>query len=184
MIYTCTVDTPLGAMTAAAENGALTGLWFTGQKYYPAAGGWTPKPDYPAFAALRNWLAVYFSGRAPPRWKDRRLPGAGPGLRLNPQGTAFQNEVWEILLAIPYGELSTYGEIAKQMAAARDLPSMSAQAVGGAVGHNPISILIPCHRVVGSSGKLTGYAGGLEKKSALLRLEGHKFFYNGGIAYS
>jgi methylated-DNA-[protein]-cysteine S-methyltransferase len=179
MIYTCTVDTPLGAMTAAAGDGALTGLWFTGQKYYPPTGDWTPQPDYPAFTALRDWLGVYFSGRAPPPWKNRRLPGAGletgsGKLRLNPQGTAFQKAVWEILLAIPYGELSTYGAIAKELAAVRNLPAMSARAVGGAVGHNPISILIPCHRVVGSSGKLTGYAGGLDKKSALLRLESRR----------
>ncbi|MDR2257697.1 MAG: methylated-DNA--[protein]-cysteine S-methyltransferase [Treponema sp.] len=177
MIYTCTVDTPLGAMTAAAEDGALTGLWFTGQKYYPPAGGWTPKPDYPAFEALRKWLEVYFSGRAPPPWKNRRLPASGPDagagkLRLNPRGTDFQKAVWEILLAIPYGELSTYGAIAKELAAARGVDSMSARAAGGAAGRNPISILIPCHRVVGSTGGLTGYAGGLDKKRALLRLEG------------
>jgi methylated-DNA-[protein]-cysteine S-methyltransferase len=165
-------------MTAAAEDGALTGLWVIGQKYYPPAGDWTSRPDYPVFEALREWLAVYFSGRAPPPWKGRRLPGAGAEtgageLRLNPRGTDFQKAVWEILLAIPYGELSTYGAIAKELAAARGLDSMSAQAAGGAVGHNPISVLIPCHRVLGSTGSLTGYAGGLDKKRALLRLEGH-----------
>jgi methylated-DNA-[protein]-cysteine S-methyltransferase len=169
-------------MTAAAEDGALTGLWFIGQKYYPPTGGWTPGPDYPVFGALREWLAVYFSGRAPPPWENRRLSGDGPGtgadagagkLRLNPRGTDFQKAVWEILLAIPYGRMSTYGAIAKELAAARGLASMSAQAAGGAVGHNPISVLIPCHRVVGSTGSLTGYAGGLDKKRALLRLEGH-----------
>jgi methylated-DNA-[protein]-cysteine S-methyltransferase len=174
MIYTCTVDTPLGAMTASAEEEALTGLWFIGQKYYPRTGAWTRSPEYPPFEALRDWLEGYFSGKAPPPWKDRRLPGTAGKLRLHPQGTAFQKAVWEILLAIPYGELSTYGAIAKQLAADRGLRSMSAQAAGGAVGHNPVSILIPCHRVVGATGDLTGYAGGLDKKKSLLRLEGHK----------
>jgi methylated-DNA-[protein]-cysteine S-methyltransferase len=173
------VDTPLGAMTAAAENGALTGLWFTGQKYYPQTGGWTPMPRYPVFKSLREWLDVYFSRRVPPPWEKDRPPGGGSfavsgTLRLEPRGTAFQKAVWETLAAIPFGKLISYGELAKQYAAARNLPSMSAQAAGGAVGHNPISILIPCHRVVGASGSLTGYAGGLDKKKALLRLEGHK----------
>ncbi|MDR2258881.1 MAG: methylated-DNA--[protein]-cysteine S-methyltransferase [Treponema sp.] len=174
MIYTCTVDTPLGAMTAAAEDGALTGLWFAGQKYYPRAGGWTSDPGYPVFEALRKWLAVYFSGQTPPPWENRRLPGLFAGtLRLNPRGTAFRQAVWDMLLAIPYGQVSTYGAIAKRLATDRGVSAMSAQAVGGAVGHNPLSILIPCHRVVGSTGKLTGYAGGLDRKRALLRLEGH-----------
>ncbi|MDR1901049.1 MAG: methylated-DNA--[protein]-cysteine S-methyltransferase [Treponema sp.] len=173
MIYTCTVDTPLGAMTASAEDDALTGLWFIGQKYYPQSAGWTDKPDYPPFAALRAWLDIYFAGESPPPIKGR-LPARSTGaLRLNPKGTAFQKEVWEQLLLIPYGRSSTYEEIAKKIAAGRGLPSMSAQAVGGAVGHNPISILIPCHRVVGAGGNLTGYAGGLDKKKALLGLEGY-----------
>lgn len=162
MTYTCTIKTPLGDMTAAAADGKLTGLWFMGQKYYPErTGGWAEKPDYPVFASLRAWLADYFAGK-----------GDLPGLPLDPPGTPFQKEVWEALLAIPRGRISTYGAIAGQMAARRGLPSMSAQAVGGAVGHNPISLVIPCHRVVGSDGSLTGYAGGLDKKKALLRLEG------------
>ena len=106
------------------------------------------------------WLAAYFSGR-----------DSIPELRLDPQGTTFQKAIWEILLRIPYGQITTYGQIAKELAVGRGLSFMSAQAVGGAVGHNPISILIPCHRVVGSNGNLTGYAGGLEKKEALLQLE-------------
>ncbi|MDR1971249.1 MAG: methylated-DNA--[protein]-cysteine S-methyltransferase [Treponema sp.] len=181
MIFTCTVDTPLGAMTASAEDDALTGLWFMGQKYYPETLGWTDKPEYPPFAGLRAWLEIYFAGKPPPPVKGP-LPaccassGSGAGalrlLRLNPRGTDFQKAVWEQLLAIPYGKSGAYGEIAKKIAVRRGLPSMSAQAVGGAVGHNPISILIPCHRVLGVGGSLTGYAGGLDKKKALLGLEG------------
>ncbi len=161
MLYTCTIDTPLGAMTASAEKGALTGLWFIGQKYYPSkTDRWVCEPDSTVFQALRVWLADYFSGR-----------DSIPELRLDPQGTTFQKAIWEILLRIPYGQITTYGQIAKELAVGRGLSFMSAQAVGGAVGHNPISILIPCHRVVGSNGNLTGYAGGLEKKEALLQLE-------------
>ena len=158
------LNTPLGAVTASAEGGALTGLWFIGQKYYPAkTERWIVKPDYPVFETLRAWLSDYFTGVT-----------VSPNLQLAPQGTPFQKAVWDILLQIPYGQVTTYGEIAKQIAAAQGLSSMSAQAVGGAVGHNPISILIPCHRVVGSNQSLTGYAGGLDKKEALLRLEGAK----------
>jgi methylated-DNA-[protein]-cysteine S-methyltransferase len=161
MMYTCTIYTPLGAMTASAEKGALTGLWFIGQRYYPPkADTWIARPDYAVFEELRVWLADYFSGG-----------NNVPGIRLNPPGTPFQKGVWEILLQIPYGKVTTYGNIAKKLAAARGLYSMSAQAVGGAVGHNPISILIPCHRVIGSDRSLTGYAGGLDKKKALLHLE-------------
>lgn len=161
MTYTCTIDTPLGAVTASAQDGALTGLWFIGQKYYPAdMDTWICDPEYPVFKELRVWLSDYFSGKNPV-----------PCIRLEPCGTAFQKSVWDILLQIPMGKVSTYGQIAKKLALNRSLTSMSAQAVGGAVGHNPISILIPCHRVVGSDGSLTGYAGGLDKKKALLQLE-------------
>lgn len=162
MIFTCTIETPLGPVTVAAEQEALTGLWFIGQKYYPnKKDNWIFEPDYPLFETLRNWLTSYFSGR--------NLP---IDLKLNPQGTMFQKEVWDILMQIPFGQVITYGEIASKIALRRGLSSMSAQAVGGAVGHNPISILIPCHRVIGSDFSLTGYAGGVEKKAALLRLEG------------
>jgi len=161
MVYSCTIDTPLGAVTVSAVGGILTGLWFIGQKYYPAKTDiWIHEPDYPVFEKLQAWLSDYFSGINRP-----------PDLRLEPQGTLFQKAVWNILLKIPYGQVTTYGEIAKKIAVSRSLPSMSAQAVGGAVGHNPISILIPCHRVVGSNRSLTGYAGGLDKKDFLLRLE-------------
>ncbi|HEY6838368.1 MAG TPA: methylated-DNA--[protein]-cysteine S-methyltransferase [Geobacteraceae bacterium] len=160
--YTCSIETPLGAMTAAAENSALVGLWFIGQKYYPAAtANWVEDPGHPVLAALKNELSRYFSGEA-----------KVVGTPLEPHGTSFQMAVWEALRRIPYGETVTYGELAREIARQRGLGSMSAQAVGSAVGHNPITILIPCHRVVGSDGSLTGYAGGLDKKEALLRLEG------------
>jgi methylated-DNA-[protein]-cysteine S-methyltransferase len=164
MIFTCSIDTPLGAVTAAAEDEALRGLWFAGQKYYPETAAWMPKPDYPVFDALRAWLAAYFAGA--------RLQ---PNIRLSPRGTLFQEKVWELLREIPYGEVTTYGDIAQELVRRSGRPSASARAVGGAVGHNPVSILIPCHRVIGFGGNLTGYAGGLERKKALLQLEGKTF---------
>lgn len=153
---------PLGPMLLTSDGTALTGLWFRGQKYAPAC----PEPDrrdrdLPVFAQTRRWLDLYFSSQA---------PGFTPPLRL--EGTAFQRQVWSLLTAIPYGSTRTYGDLAGALAQARGLPRMSAQAVGGAVGRNPVAIIVPCHRVVGSSGSLTGYAGGLDKKRALLRLEG------------
>lgn len=161
-IHTCRMDTPLGPATVSAKNNAIAGFWFIGQKYYPPKEReWDEDPDYPVFAHLRQWLDAYFAGKRP----SLDFP-------LEPDGSPFRKAVWDILLAIPYGELTTYGAISRQMATAMALPSMSAQAVGGAVGHNPISLVIPCHRVVGTSGSLTGYAGGLDKKKALLRLEG------------
>lgn len=161
MIYTCTVDTPLGPMVGAAEAEALIGLWFIGQKYYPAqTNRWISEPAHPTFMALRRYLADYFSGKAP-----------ALDLRLAPSGSPFQKMVWEFLLKIPLGHVVTYGQIAQNISQTQGWTSTSARAVGGAVGHNPISILIPCHRVVGSNGTLTGYAGGLAKKEALLRIE-------------
>jgi methylated-DNA-[protein]-cysteine S-methyltransferase len=159
MIYTGTLKTPLGPITAAAENEALTGLWFLNQKYYPGqTSEWIDKPDYPLFKSLDAWLLDYFSGKNP------RLD-----FKLAPHGTVFQKRVWKLLLKIPYGKTSTYGAIAKALATEK---GSSARAVGGAVGHNPLSILIPCHRVIGASGNITGYAGGIDKKRALLQLEG------------
>lgn len=161
MIYTCTIDTTLGAMTAAVKDEALVGLWFIGQKYYPSqTARWISEPDHPIFTSIRSHLARYFSGQA-----------AALDVRLAPAGSPFQKAVWDILLGIPIGHVTTYGQIAGHIARTRGLASMSAQAIGGAVGHNPISILIPCHRVVGSDGGLTGYAGGLDRKIALLRIE-------------
>ncbi|MCD8116971.1 MAG: methylated-DNA--[protein]-cysteine S-methyltransferase [Oscillospiraceae bacterium] len=157
--YTFHWTSPLGPVTLAGEGDALTGLWFDGQKYFGEKLG--PEGDLPVFRQAVQWLEVYFSGRD---------PGPVPPVRL--RGTAFQMAVWEQLRAIPYGETTTYGAIARTVAAQRGLDSMSAQAVGSAVGRNPVSIIVPCHRVIGANGSLTGYAGGLDKKAALLALEG------------
>ncbi len=146
----------------ASDGTALTGLWFDGQKYF--AEGLTETAaakTLPVFDETVRWLDIYFAGRRP----DFTPP-------LNLEGTSFRKEVWQQLLQIPYGETTTYGELAAQLAAHRGLKQMPAQTVGGAVGHNPISIIVPCHRVVGTGGSLTGYAGGLAKKLALLKLEG------------
>jgi methylated-DNA-[protein]-cysteine S-methyltransferase len=149
-------------MTGAGTDEGLRGLWFLGQKYYPQnTARWIENPGYPIVGVLKDWLNRYFAGENPEMH-----------LRLTPQGTDFQLIVWDILQRVPYGKTTTYGEIAEQIRERRAIP-MSAQAVGGAVGRNPISLLIPCHRVIGSGGGLTGYAGGLEKKNALLALEQH-----------
>lgn len=161
MQYTSRYHSPLGEMLLAADEIGVTGLWFAGQKYFALhLDKEHAEKEIPLFGTVKQWLDVYFSGREP----DFTVP-------LHFTGTAFQNEVWQILCTIPYGQTTTYGKIAKQLAARRGLPHMSAQAVGGAVGHNPISILVPCHRVVGLGGSLTGYAGGLERKRCLLALE-------------
>ena len=165
MIYMGRYDSPLGPITLAGEDGALTGLWFDGQKYFGAglpAG--TPEGEPPVFRQVRAWLDRYFRGEDP-----------GPAPPLAPAGTAFQRAVWEVLREIPYGRTATYGQVAQ--AAGRGLGrNTSPRAAGSAVGRNPISLLIPCHRVVGAGGSLTGYAGGLERKEALLELEGAEIF--------
>ena len=147
-------------MLAADETG-LRGLWFDGQKYFARS---LPaehiEQDTPALTEAKRWLDIYFAGKEP----DFTPP-------LHPAGSAFRQSVWEILLKIPYGQTITYGDIARQLAAKRGLANMSAQAVGGAVEHNEISVIIPCHRVVGANGSLTGYAGGIDKKIKLLKLE-------------
>lgn len=161
MQHTMTYQSPLGEILLAADNIGLTGLWFEGQKYY--ACGLDREHDQkkaPVFEEVRRWLDIYFSGKEP----DFMLP-------IHIQGSPFQIEVWEILRRIPYGETMTYGEIAKRLAGERGLSEMSARAVGGAVGRNRISVIIPCHRVVGSDGSLTGYAGGIDRKKKLLTLE-------------
>lgn len=161
MQYTSRYRSPLGQMLLAADETGVTGLWFAGQKYFALhLDKEQEEKEIPLFATVKQWLDVYFAGKEP----DFTVP-------LHFTGTAFQNEVWGILCTIPYGRTATYGEIAKQLAARRGVPRMSAQAVGGAVGHNPISILVPCHRVVGVNGSLTGYAGGLQRKRCLLALE-------------
>jgi len=156
---TFVTETPLGKIQAAARGNALTGLWFIGQKYFPVdTDSYKNEPDYPVFVSLKNWLEDYFA---------KKIPKAG--IPLAPDGTIFQQAVWKLLLEIPYGKTSTYGAIASRLATAGK--KVSARAVGGAVGRNPISLLIPCHRVLGSDGSLTGYAGGIGKKRALLELE-------------
>lgn len=161
MVFTQSYHSPLGGILLAADEIGLTGLWFDGEKYFadnlPTE---HTKQDTPILAETRRWLDLYFSGKEP----DFMPP-------LHPMGSPFRLAVWSILQQIPYGETTTYGEIARELARQKGLHRMSAQAVGGAVGHNEISILIPCHRVVGSSGSLTGYAGGIEKKRRLLELE-------------
>ena len=162
MQYTTAYQSPLGGITLAADGEALTGLWFEGQKYYALyLDKEHEEKDLPVFQQAKEWLDIYFSGRD---------PGFTPPMRFT--GSGFQNEVWAILAAIPYGKTRTYGDIAQELAQKRGLPRMSAQAVGGAVGKNEISIIVPCHRVVGSNGSLTGYAGGISKKIELLKLEG------------
>ncbi len=162
MQYTTTYQSPLGAMTIAADGEALTGLWFKGQKYYALyLDKEHEEKDLPVFHQAKAWLDIYFSGKNP----DFTPP-------LSFTGSDFQKEVWAILAAIPYGKTRTYGDIAQELAQKRGLPRMSAQAVGGAVGKNEISIIVPCHRVVGANGSLTGYAGGIRKKIELLKLEG------------
>ncbi len=161
MIYTQHYDSPLGGILLAADETGLTGLWFDGEKYYADnLAAEHEARDTQALGAAKRWLDVYFAGKEP----DFLPP-------LHPIGSAFRQEVWQLLLEIPYGQTTTYGALARRLAERRGLRHMSAQAVGGAVGHNEISILIPCHRVVGTSGSLTGYAGGIDKKLSLLRLE-------------
>ena len=161
MQYTSHYISPMGNILLAADEVGLTGLWFEGQKYFALyLDKEHEEKEIPIFEKAKKWLDIYFSGKEP----DFTVP-------LHFTGTDFQNEVWEILCAIPYGKTMTYGQIAKRIATKRGLPRMSAQAVGGAVGHNEISIIVPCHRVVGANGSLTGYAGGIEKKVKLLKLE-------------
>ena len=158
MDFTAHHHSPIGGITLASDGTALTGLWFEGQKHFPAtlADEAVENPNLSVFVETRRWLERYFASKRP----DFTPP-------LAPTGTPFQQRVWEILLSIPYGKTMTYGEIARRIGC------HSPQAVGGAVGHNPVSIIIPCHRVVGTNGSLTGYAGGLERKEWLLRLESY-----------
>ena len=155
-------DSPLGDILLAADETGLTGLWFEDEKYF--ANNLPQKhirQETPILSETKRWLDIYFTGKEP----DFMPP-------LHPIGSSLRQAVWSILLQIPYGQTVTYGEIAQQLARQQGIARMSAQAVGGAVGHNEISILIPCHRVVGTNGSLTGYAGGVDKKERLLTLEG------------
>lgn len=154
-------NSPLGRITLASNGNALTGLWFDGQKYFGStlSKEYIPK-DLPVFVQTVQWLDIYFSGKA---------PGFTPLLSLNT--TSFRKSVWEIMLKIPFGQTMSYKEIASMVAGQRGLSHMSAHAVGGAVAHNPVSLIIPCHRVIGANGNLTGYAGGIDKKIKLLDME-------------
>ena len=160
MTYLMKLPSPVGLLHLASDGEHIVGLWIEGQKYFAATIGddTVEQPDRPEFQQAKAWLDAYFS-RKP-------LPALPP---LAPKGSDFRQKVWQQLLAIPYGKTVTYGDIAKTLKESG--VSAAAQAVGGAVGHNPISIIIPCHRVVGSSGSLTGYAGGVHIKKALLELE-------------
>ena len=161
MNFTYRYTSPLGGITLAGNNESLTGLWFDGQKYFPhKLISESIESVLPIFTQTCNWLDIYFSGK---------VPDFTPPIILNT--TPFRKAVYDILLTIPYGHTMTYGEIANIIAEQKGIERMSAQAVGGAVGHNPISIIIPCHRVVGADGSLTGYAGGLGRKIELLKLE-------------
>lgn len=162
MQYTMHYDSPLGGILLAADDIGLTGLWFDGEKYFALSlGKEHEEKETPILKEAAHWLDIYFTGKEP----DFMPP-------IHMLGTPFQKAVWDILLRIPYGRTTTYGDIAREIAQQRGLSRMSAQAVGSAVGHNEISVIIPCHRVVGKSGSLTGYAGGIDKKIALLKLEG------------
>ena len=161
MEYIHHYDSPLGGITMASDGKALTGLWFDGQKYFGNGLDNNIRDEsLPVFDQTDQWLDIYFRGKA---------PGFTPP--LNMKTTPFRKVVWEILLTIPFGKTMTYGEIADRIARKNGLSRMSAQAVGQAVGHNAISLIIPCHRVVGANGSLTGYAGGIDKKVKLLALE-------------
>lgn len=163
MFYSTRYVSPLGEITIICNGDSLVGLWFEGHKCFNTtlSAATVAKADIPVLQDAREWLDSYFAGQQP----------AISMLPLAPVGSTFRQSVWRIICEIPYGGVMTYGEVAKQIAAARGVERMSAQAVGGAVGSNPISIIIPCHRVIGKKGNLTGYGGGIEKKIALLKLE-------------
>lgn len=164
MYYSTTYLSPVGTLTLGSDGEHLVGVWLEGQKYFDGAveKELTARDGLPVFSAARDWLDRYFAGEKP---SPSELP-------LHPIGGEFRQQVWRLLCQIPYGEITTYGTLAKELAAQMGRNSMSGQAVGGAVGHNPISIIIPCHRVVGANGSLTGYAGGIPTKIKLLEHEG------------
>ena len=163
MIYTTYYNSPIGKLLLASKENKLIGLWIEGQKYYLSGieEEFTKNDDEKILIETKKWLNRYFNGEKP-------CPNE---LDLAPIGSKFRKNVWDILCKIPYGKVITYNDIAKEIAKKRKINKMSAQAVGGAVGHNPISIIIPCHSVIGTNGSLTGYAGGLDKKEYLLKLE-------------
>lgn len=183
MVYICRTTSPAGPMTLSSDGECITGLWFDGQKYYgstldramlepdgqggvrlkaeqEAGGLYKERESLPVFVQVKAWLDQYFEGKEP-----SFMPP------MAPEGSSFRGLVWKILCEIPYGQTLTYGAVAREAASRAGRTSMSAQAVGGAIGHNPISILIPCHRVMGAGGSLTGYAAGVDVKKMLLALE-------------
>lgn len=177
MIYVANYKSPIGNLLIASKNNKLIGLWIEGQKYYFSNfKDEVQQLDNNILLKTKEWLDRYF---------NKEKPSINE-LELNPIGSEFRQEVWKILCTIPYGKVITYNDISKQIAHNRGINKMSAQAIGGAVGHNPISIIIPCHRVVGSNGSLTGYAGGIDKKIYLLKHEEvdmeNLFFPRKGIA--
>ena len=162
--YKTTMESPLGKITLGSDGENLVGLWTEGQRYF---GDTVPNEmlindSLSVFTVTKDWLNRYFDGKKP---HISQLP-------LSPTGSEFRRNVWKMLTEIPYGEVITYGELARKIAVQRGSGRMSAQAVGGAVGHNPISIIIPCHRVVGANGNLTGFSGGIQMKLQLLHHEG------------
>ena len=162
--YRTTMDSSMGKITLGSDGESLMGLWTEGQRYFgePVPGRMLPDDSLQVFALTRDWLNRYFDGQRP---QISELP-------LAPVGGAFRQAVWRMLTEIPSGEVVTYGALARQIAKQRGMKSMSAQAVGGAVGRNPIPIIIPCHRVVGADGNLTGFSGGIPMKLWLLQHEG------------
>jgi methylated-DNA-[protein]-cysteine S-methyltransferase len=165
MTFLSFYSSPVGEITLASDGEHLTGLWFDGQKHYGSTINDEPiEKTLPVFGRTAEWLDIYFGGG---------VPSFTPPVKL--AGTVFQLSVWEILKAIPYGQTVTYGEIAKALANQKGIRCVSAQAVGGAVGLNPVSIIVPCHRVLRKGGCLTGYAGGTDKKAYLLNLEKSEF---------
>ena len=164
VFYKTEYSSPLGKLTICAKNNHLVGLRIEGQKYFANTVNveMISEDSLEIFKKTKKWLDEYFKGNRP----NTKY------LNLSPIGNEFRQSVWKILCKIPYGEVTTYGDIARELAKQKGIERMSAQAVGGAVGHNPISIIIPCHRVIGKNGKLTGYAGGLDKKIKLLKIEG------------
>ena len=161
MCFAAHYDTPIGGMTMASNGVALTALWFEGTRTTCHEDMTSATTALPVFDETRRWLDLYFAGEKPDF-----LP------QLAPKGTPFQLRVWDLLLTIPYGETVSYGDVARRIS-----PTMSAQAIGGAVGRNPIGIIIPCHRVIGADGSLTGYGGGLERKQWMLEMERKNNYY-------
>ena len=158
-------ESPVGNLTLVSNGRQLTGLFVDGQRYFPDVSKMETKRDLAVFDNATCWLDAYFEGKAP----------CGETIPLKPQGTAFRMAVWKLLTSIPYGETTTYGEMARRLNETAGMKTC-ARAVGNAVGHNPISIIIPCHRVVGADGGLTGYAGGLDVKRKLLKLEKERIY--------